>query len=214
MANNESSPAQAPQPQTLWVDLLRHGEPEGGACFRGRQDDALTAKGWQQMTQAAASCSQPARIISSPLTRCRSFAEALAAQHQCPLTITSDWREIDFGDWEGRSIAQIDATALSNYWADPLHHTPPNGEPLIQFQQRVLAAWEQLLATAQEQQLMIITHGGTQRLLLAHILGIPLARCHQGLAIPHACHSRVRIDRTPEGLFSALIAHQPLAEAY
>lgn len=212
MANNTPTPA--PLPQTLWVDWLRHGEPEGERCFRGRQDDVLTSNGWQQMERAVASCSRPERIISSPLTRCRAFAENLATRYQCPITIAPDWREIDFGDWEGLPIDRIDSTALSHYWADPLNHTPPNGEPLHHFQQRVLAAWAHFLATAQEQRVMIIAHGGTQRIVLAHILGIPLDRCHQGLAIPHACHSQLRIDRTPEGLFSALIAHRPPNEPY
>lgn len=38
------------------VDLLRHGEPEGGQMFRGAVDDPLSPRGWEQMRSAVGDC--------------------------------------------------------------------------------------------------------------------------------------------------------------
>ena len=58
------------------IDLIRHGEPEGGRRYRGATDDPLTAAGWRQMEAAVAGLSWQ-RIYSSPLVRCADFARHL-----------------------------------------------------------------------------------------------------------------------------------------
>ena len=46
------------------IDLIRHGEPEGGRAFRGHSiDDPLSEKGWQQMWDVLAK--SPLGISSS-----------------------------------------------------------------------------------------------------------------------------------------------------
>jgi len=59
------------------LDLLRHGQPEGGNVFRGRTDHPLTEEGWQQMYQSCEN-RQWDVIITSPLSRCQEFAHKLA----------------------------------------------------------------------------------------------------------------------------------------
>ena len=59
---------------TLRLDLLRHGETELGGGLRGSLDDALTAKGWQQMRLAVEAQGPWARLVSSPLQRGARFA--------------------------------------------------------------------------------------------------------------------------------------------
>jgi broad specificity phosphatase PhoE len=44
------------------------------------------------------------RIISSPLRRCREFAERTATVSNIPLEIDEQWQEIDYGDWDGMPI--------------------------------------------------------------------------------------------------------------
>ena len=62
---------------SLRLDLLRHGETESGGGFRGSLDDALTARGWAQM-RTAVEGGRWDLLVSSPLQRCRAFAEELA----------------------------------------------------------------------------------------------------------------------------------------
>jgi alpha-ribazole phosphatase len=161
---------------TLRVDLLRHGETELGGGLRGSIDDALTELGWAQMRAAVAGQGPWDRLVSSPLQRCARFAEELGAQSGVPVQLEKDLQELHFGAWEGQSAAALmetDAQALGLFWADPYSFTPPQGEPVADFSARVLAALERLHATCAGERILLISHGGVMRLLLAHARGLP-----------------------------------------
>jgi alpha-ribazole phosphatase len=177
------------------IGLLRHGEVEGGSRFRGRTDDALTAIGLQQMC-AATEDEHWDRLISSPLTRCAAFAREYAERHSIPCTFDARLMEIDFGSWEGCSAAELmktDADALTRFWNDPLHNTPPGGEPLAQFQARVLDAWRDISADHARQRVLVVTHGGVIRVLLCHVSGQPLAQL-QTFEVEHGGLYRVDLS--------------------
>ncbi|SFW81457.1 MULTISPECIES: alpha-ribazole phosphatase family protein [Pseudomonas] len=161
---------------TLRLDLLRHGETELGGGLRGSLDDALTAKGWEQMHTAVAQGGPWDRLVSSPLQRCAHFAEQLGARLELPVHLDKDLQELHFGAWEGRSAAALmttDAEALGRFWADPYGFTPPDGEPVLAFSSRVLAAVERLQASYAGQRVLLVSHGGVMRLLLARARGLP-----------------------------------------
>lgn len=130
----------------ILIALLRHGETEGGARFRGSTDDPLSLAGWEQMRIAVGK--EPwQRIVASPLKRCAEFADGLAARLGIPLEIDDRLREMHFGGWEGKTAAELmesDGEALTRFWRDPASYTPPGAEPLRDFQVRVLAAWSDL----------------------------------------------------------------------
>ncbi|OCX90559.1 MAG: alpha-ribazole phosphatase [Pseudomonas sp. CO183] len=164
---------------TTRIDLLRHGETEQGGGFRGSLDDALTERGWQQMRGAVGHAGPWGVLVSSPLQRCAAFAHELAAQHSLPLRLEPDLRELHFGDWEGRSAAELmqhSAEALGLFWADPYGFTPPGGEPLVQFEARVLSAMTRLQQRFAGQRMLIVGHAGVMRLLLARARGLPRER--------------------------------------
>ncbi|VVO21543.1 alpha-ribazole phosphatase family protein [Pseudomonas fluorescens] len=161
---------------TLHLDLLRHGETELGGGLRGSLDDALTDKGWAQMRAAVVEQGPWDRLVSSPLQRCSRFAEELGAQLGLPVQLDKDLQELHFGAWEGQSAATLmetDAQALGLFWADPYAFTPPEGERVEDFSTRVLAAVERLQATCAGQRVLLISHGGVMRLLLARARGLP-----------------------------------------
>lgn len=161
---------------TLRLDLLRHGETELGGGLRGSLDDALTEQGWQQMRAAVIEQGPWDRLVSSPLQRCARFAEELAAKLGLPVEFDKDLQELHFGAWEGQSAAALmetDAEALGLFWADPYSFTPPQGEPVAAFSARVLAAVARLQAAYAGERLLLISHGGVMRLLLAQARGLP-----------------------------------------
>lgn len=161
---------------TVYLELLRHGETELGGGLRGSLDDALTETGWAQLRAAVAGGGPWDRLISSPLQRCARFAEELAAQHGVPLSLEPDLQELHFGAWEGRSTAELmqtSATELGLFWNDPYGFTPPEGEPLLAFEARILAAVQRLQARHAGERLLLVTHGGVIRLLLARARGLP-----------------------------------------
>lgn len=158
------------------LDLLRHGETELGGGLRGSLDDALTPKGWEQMRAGVARQGPWDRLISSPLQRCVRFAEALGASLSLAVEIERDLRELHFGAWEGRSAAALmetDADDLGRFWADPYGFTPPDGEPVAQFAERVLGAVSRLQQRYAGQRLLLIGHGGVMKVLLAQARGLP-----------------------------------------
>lgn len=79
------------------IDMLRHGEPVGGRRYRGQTDDPLSDKGWRQMRAATAETRPWTAIVSSPLLRCRAFAEELAGQTGLPLAVDDRLKEVGFG---------------------------------------------------------------------------------------------------------------------
>ena len=93
-----------------------------------------------------------------------------------PVHLDKDLQELHFGAWEGQSAAALmetDAQALGLFWADPYSFTPPQGEPVADFSARVLAALERLHATCAGERILLISHGGVMRLLLAQARGLP-----------------------------------------
>ncbi|MBE8717245.1 histidine phosphatase family protein [Cellvibrio polysaccharolyticus] len=178
------------------IDLFRHGEAEGGKIFRGSTDSSLSAAGFEQMTNTIGV--NPPRwdaIISSPLSRCSDFAKTLSIQYDVPLYLHSDFREINFGEWEGQLVSDVyeeNATAVENFWLDPLSSPPPGAETMKNFQQRVIAGWEPLLTEMRGKHILLVTHGGVVRMILAHILAMPL-RPLSRIAVPEAALSRVQV---------------------
>ena len=158
------------------LDLLRHGETELGGGLRGSLDDALTEQGWAQMRIAVEAGGPWDVLVSSPLQRCARFADDLGARLGLEVQLESGVRELHFGEWEGRSAAQImqsQADELGRFWADPYAFTPPAGEPVEAFAERVLAAVRGLAHQHAGKRVLLVTHGGVMRLLLARARGLP-----------------------------------------
>lgn len=177
------------------IGLLRHGEVEGGSCFRGSTDHPLSRVGLAQMRAATAADTGWQRVISSPLSRCTEFATEYAAAHGLPLDLEPRLQEMHFGDWEGRTAAELmaaDPGALDRFWQAPHRHTPPGGEPLADFQQRVLTAWDERLERHAGEDLLLVTHGGVIRVLLCLVSDHPLERLLD-FEVPYAALRRIRV---------------------
>jgi broad specificity phosphatase PhoE len=91
------------------IDLIRHGEPQGGPMYRGSTDDPLSELGWQQMRGAISALQPWQQIVSSPLLRCVEFAKETAMQNDIDLLIDEGLQEVGFGDWEGKTATQLEA---------------------------------------------------------------------------------------------------------
>jgi alpha-ribazole phosphatase/probable phosphoglycerate mutase len=181
---------------TTTVDLMRHGEPVGGRRYRGQIDDPLSEKGWAQMHAAVGDSVPWTRVVSSPLLRCRAFAETLAERHGLPLALDDRLKEVGFGVWEGRSAAEIEADApgtLARFKADPVHARPQGAEPLADFHARVAAALDALLAQHAGQHVLLVGHAGVMRMALAWALQIPLEHAYR-IEVATATLTRLRFE--------------------
>ena len=181
---------------SVTLDLMRHGEPVGGRKYRGQIDDPLSEKGWAQMQAAVGDAAPWARIISSPLRRCRAFAQTLAERHGLPLALDERLKEVGFGAWEGKSAAEIDAAApgtLARFKADPVHARPAGAEPLADFHARVAAGLQDLFAQHPGQHILLVGHAGVVRMALAWTLHIPLEHAYR-IEVASASLTRLRFD--------------------
>ncbi|MEE9327467.1 MAG: histidine phosphatase family protein [Cocleimonas sp.] len=117
------------------IDLIRHGEPEGGRMYRGGgTDHALSEDGWKQMLASDEGRNEDwSAIVSSPMLRCKGFATHLAKKKDIPLEIIENLREAGYGDWEGLTPSAIKEESEEEYWqffSDPVNCRPTNAEPL------------------------------------------------------------------------------------
>ena len=178
------------------IDLIRHGEPEGGIRIRGWRDDPLSDTGWKQMWSAVNGARPWQVIVTSPLARCMQFARQLANEQGIGVSEEPRLREIGFGDWEGADPAALYAEfpeAVSRFWEDPTVNTPPEAEPFYRFQGRVLEALDALKSDYQGQHILVVAHGGVIRMLLSHVLGMPASNLFR-MEVPFAAVSRIRIE--------------------
>ncbi|MEX0607747.1 MAG: histidine phosphatase family protein [Halofilum sp. (in: g-proteobacteria)] len=198
----------------LRIDLLRHGEVAGGRKLRGaRTDDPLTERGWRQLQQATGQSGPWDRVVSSPLVRCRAFAESLTG---ADLRVDPRLSEYDFGDWDGCPLDALWAEqgdALAAFLSDPGLVTPPNGEAASEFCTRVRAAWDDLVGSPDAgEHILVIGHGGVLRQWLAGALGAPMA-AHASIEWPHGALSRLRVYLDPPHPRSVSLAfHARVAE--
>ncbi|MEW6119640.1 MAG: alpha-ribazole phosphatase family protein [Pseudomonadota bacterium] len=178
------------------LDLMRHGEPVGGRKYRGQIDDPLSEKGWTQMRETVGETAPWTRIVSSPLTRCRAFAEALATRHGLPLTFDDRLKEVGFGIWEGMSAAEIEAAwpgTLARFKADPTGARPAGAEALEVFHARVAAALDALIGSHAGEHVLVVGHAGVMRMALAWALHVPLANAYR-IEVASASLTRLHFD--------------------
>ena len=159
--------------QETIIDFIRHGQPEGGSVYRGHGiDHPLSELGWQQMWQAVGETAPWQQIISSPMQRCRAFAEALADKYTLPLVIDERFKEVGFGSWEGQQRAELKKNRFEEYdafYRDPINCRPAGAEDLGSFLQRVSAAYEDVIAHYPGRHCLVVAHAGVIRAAVAHV---------------------------------------------
>ena len=157
------------------LDLLRHGEPVGGRIYRGNQDDPLTKKGWQQMLDSTQEKSWD-YIASSPLLRCAKFAKHLSNTQNTPLDLFDHFSELRFGDWQGKSAANIGQSLVDDFKSNPVKFPPPNGEYLYDFQTRVMDGFKNIQQKHERQSVLIVAHAGVIRVIKSHLLNLDIEK--------------------------------------
>jgi probable phosphoglycerate mutase len=163
--------------------LVRHGETAENTQMRylGTRDEPMTERGLWQARQAAEALSQiPIKIvISSPMRRARDTA--IQIQEGCGVELRLDARlaEGSFGRWEGLNRDDVlklggeDAEMLRR-WESDASCAPPGGESIQQIRQRVLGLVDDLRIEFPDCSIVLVSHVGPIKALIAAALGIPL----------------------------------------
>lgn len=162
----------------MTIFLVRHPEPAfhgRGLCI-GQTDVGLSPAGEAVLDELAGKLAEelrPGRILTSDLKRCSLLADAMARRTGGAAEPSPVWREVDFGDWEGRSWEEIHAENSPEYraWtADFIRTPPPNGESLYGLSRRAQNALREVCQGEDDARIVIVTHAGVIRALCASSL--------------------------------------------
>ncbi|KAG1654033.1 Adenosylcobalamin/alpha-ribazole phosphatase [Nymphon striatum] len=174
----------------------------------GGTDHPLSETGWKQMkSRVEQSCldihyfpteqTPWSSVVTSPLSRCCDFASQFAETHQLPLEINENLREARYGAWEGKTPTEVREESLEAYWQfydDPIGSRPEGAEPLSDFSKRIAETLTSILEKYEGKHILLVSHLGVTRAMLAHVLGIPLVS-EQQIGMPYAGMVRLIEDR-------------------
>ncbi|MBF0557368.1 MAG: histidine phosphatase family protein [Nitrospirae bacterium] len=120
-------------------------------------------------------------VYCSDLSRAIKSAEIIAAPHGLEPIVVPELRERNFGVWEGMSFNEIKERYPSEFeaWAsDPLKHSPVNGESTEDVHKRAIRAFDSVMgkysAESPSAHIAVVAHGGVNRTILCHLMGVPL----------------------------------------
>lgn len=154
------------------ITLVRHVATDwSGIRYCGRTDAPLSRAGREQLASLVAYLrsvvSDPPAVVSSPASRCRETATAIASALGAEVSLDERLREIDFGDAEGLTFAEVERRwkpLAERLAAGDGRADWPHGESWRAFAERVRAAWTELAESSSET--IVVTHGGPLRSLL------------------------------------------------
>ena len=134
------------------------------------------------------------KIFSSPLERARQTAEPTARRLGLQVEITPEIHEINFGDWTGKSIRDLDRDpAWKNFNLYRSGTRIPNGETMLEAQSRMIAFLEKIQREDSNQTVALFTHGDPIKSVFAYYLGIPLDLFTR-IEISPGSHSILRLE--------------------
>lgn len=165
----------------LKIILIRHGKTawNGKWKIQGHSNIELSPEGIAEAELLAANFPFQTvdAIYSSDLSRAKTTAEILAKRFNLPVHTTQELRETNFGDWEGKTLAEmqlIDPVNCENFFRNPEELQINNAEKFPQVQQRAMHAIKKIIAAHPTGNIVVVAHGAINRTILCSILEIPL----------------------------------------
>ncbi len=164
--------------RTTRLYLVRHGATQLTAedRFSGDIGVDLSVEGRAQVERLAERlASEPiSAVYASPLSRTVETATILATPHRLPVVRRDGLREISHGHWEGMTRHEVELQFADEYaaWdADPFTFAPAGGESGVGVLARALPVIREIVVAHAGQNVLVVSHKATLRLLLSSLLG-------------------------------------------
>jgi broad specificity phosphatase PhoE len=146
----------------------------------GRSQDASYLRDVHGKAESPPAGSGPglSAVYCSDLGRAVQSAGIVARPYGLAPVIVPALRERSFGIWEGMTFTEIREQYPEEFeaWAaDPVGHSPVGGESTTEVCKRVIPAMEEIVGRHQGQAYAVVAHGGVNRIILCHILAVPLS---------------------------------------
>ena len=164
------------------IYLIRHGEVEGAETprYNGHADVPLSERGigqYHQLKERLAAMRISA-CYTSDLSRCAVGAEIIGARLGLTPIRERSLRELDIGLWEGKSWAEL-MEEYPQEWrarlADMANYRAPLGESLTDLSDRVMPVIKGIASRHTGEEVLVVAHGGTNRVILLNAIGAPLS---------------------------------------
>jgi len=196
------------------IILVRHGQTEwniesgAGERFRGRVDLPLDDTG---LAQAHALAERLANrlivaVYSSPLKRAVETARPIAQQLSLPVQPLPAVIDINYGDWQGLSSAEVAKVYPDLYrrWLEKPHLVKfPNGESLRQVRLRGMATLKEVTARHEGRVVLLVAHQVVNKVLVCAMLG--LDNCHfWRIRQDNGC---INVFEHQDGIFAAVLVN-------
>ena len=168
--------------QTTRLYLIRHGQVEGHEekRYNGQSNVSLTALGLKQSDCIVDTMNgiQLDAVYSSDLDRSRHCAALIAKQHKLEIRENQALRELNVGDWEGRTWVELQQTYPQDWQArlrDLVNFRVPGGESIQDAAERIRPAVKQILKAHRGRTVVLVAHGGVNRIVLLDAIGAKLS---------------------------------------
>lgn len=188
-----AGPGQKPGNRMIgWADLgaptttllVRHGATryslERRFSGRGGVDVPLAEIGERQASAVAEELAVRGgvdAIVSSPLLRTRQTAQIIGERLALPVAIDDDFAECSFGEWDGRTFADVQAQwpDLIDEWLRSTSIAPPGGESFQQVRERVNRGRARVVAAHPAQRVLIVSHVTPIKVMVGLAIDAPLS---------------------------------------
>jgi broad specificity phosphatase PhoE len=171
--------------------LVRHGETDWNLTRRwqGHSDTPLNETGRDQARRLASELDRVDVVYSSDLARARETAEILAGRLGVEIHPDERLRERGFGGWEGLTMDEIEERFADEHraWLEGTGLGAADAEPLDRFAARVAAFVDDVLARHPDEEVMVVSHGGTIRAIHAYAQGLDYVRDHGRIPFVENC---------------------------
>ena len=164
------------------IHLIRHGQVVGHdqPRYNGQADVALTDVGIEQyyMLKERLVDAKISVCYSSDLSRCAVGAGIICKQFDIEPVYRRELRELNIGIWEGLTWQEIKVNWPDEWrsrMADLVNHRVPQGERLQDVEARVMPVIREIIDRHKGQELLVVGHGGVNRIVLLNAIGAPLA---------------------------------------
>ena len=164
------------------IHLIRHGQVVGHdqKRYNGQTDVALTDLGVEQYHRLKERLADTpiSACYTSDLTRCVTGADIICRQFGVEAVRRSELRELNIGIWEGLTWTEIIARWPDEWQArltDLVNYRVPQGENLLDVQARVMPVINEVVERHKGQEILVVGHGGVNRVVLLNAIGAPLA---------------------------------------
>ncbi|MFZ7102603.1 MAG: alpha-ribazole phosphatase [Peptococcaceae bacterium] len=163
------------------IIFVRHGETEWNDTgkYQGHTDIPLSQTGLEQAVKVSLRLANEriAAVYSSDLLRARQTAELIAVRHNLSVRTRAEFREINFGVWEGKTFKEINhlyPDLLKTWLEEPEKLIIPEGETFQQLTGRTFNGLSEIQANHEGETIVVVAHGGTIGAVMCSVLEIKL----------------------------------------